>query len=295
MPRPQTISAIAALVLLYRPLQGLASSLFGLVAGFACLDRIDELLALPMRPPCEAAPRRLDRPTLQVEALRFAYGAHEVLSDVNLQLRPGDTIAVIGSSGAGKSTLLQLLAGVLCPDAGLISLADATETRAGQNLLRHHAAWMPQDSVLFADTVLANIALGEFSPDRERAEHAARDAHADSFIKERPGGYDALVREGGSDFSAGQRQRLCLARAFYRQASILLLDEPTSALDVQTETALVQQWDRLKARGKILVVATHHTAIADAMDRVVELHNGMLVPRGDQEWKERLNTFSQSA
>ncbi len=294
LPEARSISAVAAVVLLFRPLMGLSSALFGLVAGLACIDRIDQLLGVAARADQQVVEPRLRHPSLTARSVRFSYGEHRVLDCVDLSLSSGESVAIIGPSGAGKTTLLEVLAGVRRPASGEIVLTEGEARRRGPAELRRACAWMPQQSVLFADTVLTNITLGDGIPNRARAKVAARAACAHRFVVAR-GGYEATILEGGADLSAGQRQRLCLARAFYRGAPILLLDEPTAAADADVEAAFIAECHRLKRAGAVIVIATHRSSIARAADRVLELREGRLIEKGEGEWEGRLDTFSKSA
>jgi len=142
-------------------------------------------------------------------------------------------------------------------------------------------AWMPQTPTLFHDTIVANITLGDAHPRRGRALEAAKRAGLESFVMARPNGYDGVLLEGGSDLSAGERQRVTLARALYREAPILLLDEPTSALDAEQEANVLSICRELADLGRIVIVATHRDDFLRHADRVLKLHRAMVI-----EWDE---------
>jgi subfamily B ATP-binding cassette protein MsbA len=268
-----TATVLSSLVLLYRPLQGLAHAAFGFWAGLGSLDRLDELLRLPTEAQSSEAQRSAATPSLELNSLSFAYEGRAVLSGLTASFRPSELVVLVGVSGAGKSTLLKLLAGVLDDPAGAIRL---NAQSASQSQLRSASAWMPQEPVLFHDTVLQNIALGDPEPDRARVIAVARRVDADEFIELRPNGYDGLLAEGGTDLSVGQRQRIALARALYRETPILLLDEPTAALDSEQERRVLQICRAHADAGGIVLAASHRSEWIRHADRVLELRDGRL-------------------
>jgi ABC-type multidrug transport system fused ATPase/permease subunit len=274
-----TGTVLAALVLMYRPLHGLAQSVFGWWSGLAALDRLDELLSLPTKVAQPVEPRRDPIASLSVEHLSFAFGEQPVLRGIGASFRAGELVAITGPSGSGKSTLLALLAGILAPSEGDICIDGAP---ASAEMLSAVTAWMPQTPVLFHDTILSNIALGQERPDRERVVALAREAEAHAFIASRPRGYEGLLQEGGTDLSVGQRQRITLARALYRGAPVLLLDEPTSALDDEQERKVIALCRRRADRAGLVIVATHREHFLRHADRVLEVKDGAVI-----EWEER--------
>ncbi len=225
------------------------------------------------RPPPDPAvgDLRLDRVTA-----RYPDRDAPALREVSLRVRPGERVALVGPSGAGKSTLLALLLGFVTPEAGRVSVGDAGLTeldRYGWQDWRSRVAWVPQRPHLFAGTVADNIRLGNPDAPLREVREAARAAAADGFITALPGGYDAPLGERGAGVSAGQRQRIALARAFLRDAPLLLLDEPTAHLDPASETAVAEASARLLAGRSALVVA-HRPALLPHVDRVVTLRGG---------------------
>lgn len=271
-----TGTVLVALILMYRPLHGLAQAIFGCWSGLAALDRLDELLLLPSDIRRPRAVRSEPLSSLRAEGVRFAYGDEPILNGLQLTLRAGELVAITGPSGAGKSTLLSVLSGAL-PSEGSLFLDEAPASR---DALSAASAWMPQDPSLFHDSILQNIALGDPRPDRGRALEAAQAAGADAFVRARPEGYEAVLREGGTDLSTGQRQRLTLARALYRAAPVLLLDEPSSALDEQQEQNVIAVCRSHADRGGIVVVASHREDFLRRADRVLELRNRTVI-----EWE----------
>jgi ABC-type multidrug transport system fused ATPase/permease subunit len=274
-----TGTVLAALVLMYRPLHGLAQSVFGWWSGLAALDRLDELLSLPTRAVSRMEPRRHPIASMSVGHVCFAFGEQPVLKGVSASFRAGELVAITGASGAGKSTLLALLAGVLPSSDGEICIDGAP---ASHEMLNAVTAWMPQTPVLFHETILRNIALGTEQPDRERVVQLAQRVDAHAFIASRPGGYEGVLREGGTDLSVGQRQRIALARALYRGAPVLLLDEPTSALEDEQEHKVIALCRDHADRGGLVLVATHREHFLRHADRVLELKDGTV-----SEWERR--------
>ena len=274
-----TGTVLVALVLMYRPLHGLARAVFGWSSGLASLDRLDELLRLPAEPLEEVTMRTDPVASLRVEDLCFDYDSQPVLRNVGVSLHPGELVAITGPSGAGKSTLLGVLAGVLPPATGRMVIDGAPAARA---LLIEATAWMPQNPTLFRDTILRNVAFGADHPERARVVEVCRRVHAHEFIAERPGGYDAVLQEGGTDLSMGQRQRITLARALYWGAPVMLLDEPTSALDDEQERNVIGVCRAHADLGGLVIVATHREDFLRHADRVLELRDGTLI-----EWERQ--------
>jgi ABC-type multidrug transport system fused ATPase/permease subunit len=276
------ISLLAALILLYRPFQSVAGILQGFSVGLASVDRLREVLALPTEPADQA--EAADPPPLAegivLDGVHAGYGdSPDVLRGLSLTIRAGEAVAVVGMSGVGKTTLLLLLMGLLRPRRGAIRVDGVPLTAVRQQAWRRRTAWVPQEPMIFSDTALSNIALGDPRPDRTRAEAAARAAGAHAFVRDLAHGYDTVLQEGGRDLSMGQRQRLCLARALYRQAPLLLLDEPTASLDGEAERILSDSIAGLIGDHTVLL-ASHRERTVRHMDRVVVLADGRVVDEG---------------
>jgi ATP-binding cassette subfamily B protein/subfamily B ATP-binding cassette protein MsbA len=196
-----------------------------------------------------------------------------------MDIRPGQTIAIVGPTGAGKSTLIALALRLFDPNAGRITL-DGTDLRewslAG---LRNQFALMLQDAFLLPLSVEENIAFGSGTAEPAKVAAAARAARADGFISKLPGAYGARLGERGATLSGGQRQRLAIARALYRDAPILILDEPTSALDIETERhllATIQQRDRVQTT----IIIAHRLSTIRVADEIFVLDQGRIVEKG---------------
>jgi ABC-type multidrug transport system fused ATPase/permease subunit len=213
---------------------------------------------------------------LTLTGLAFGHpGRERVLEGIDLELSPGETMALVGPSGGGKSTLLSLLLRLAEPDAGRIACGGVDLREVDLDAWRRRLAWVPQRPTIFAGTVAENIALGRPEASRGEIERAAHEAMLAPVLELLPDGLDTPVGEGGRRLSAGQAQRVGLARAFLLDASLVLLDEPTAHLDSSTEREVVAAIERLCAGRTALIVAHREAAIRGA-DRIVELRDGRI-------------------
>ena len=215
----------------------------------------------------------------------FAYPSRSTvatLSDVNITIKSGETIALVGLSGAGKSTFIQLLQRFYDPDQGKIFL-DGIDIKTMNRLdFRKSIALVPQDPVIFASTVIENIRFGNPEANDEEIYEAARAASAHEFITELPQGYETYVGERGVMLSGGQQQRVAIARAILRNAPVLLLDEATSALDAENERSVQKAFDHL-SMGRTTIVVAHRLATVKKADRIIVLDKGQIVAQGNHE------------
>jgi len=233
-------------------------------------------------PPSKGESLRL-RGAIEFDKVTFGYEAERpVLRELSLWLPAGHSAAIVGPSGAGKTTLLQLLARFYDPASGAVRFdgADARSLRLRD--LRRCVALVLQEPILLAGSIAENIACGNTSATREQIEAAGQAAHADSFIKPLPQGYDTIVGEGAARLSVGEKQRLNLARAFLKDAPILLLDEPTSALDAESERLVLDSLQHLM-RGRTTVLVTHRLRTIDRLDRILVLGDGKVVEEGSPD------------
>jgi ATP-binding cassette subfamily B protein/subfamily B ATP-binding cassette protein MsbA len=272
----------AYLLMLYQPLESLtytAWAMEGATAGarrcFEVLDREDDVVDAPdAQEITEAAG------AIRFENVNFGYALGQpVLRGIDLTISPNQIVALVGGTGAGKSTLLSLVPRFYDPDEGRVTLDDRDLRQITKKSLRAKIAIVLQDTLLFSTTIRENIAYGR--PDATDAEirEAARRAQADEFINRLPAGYDSPVGERGGHLSVGQRQRLGIARAFLKDAPILLLDEPTSALDPSTEAAIMETIKELM-HGRTTLIVTHRLATIHGVDRIVVLENGRIAEQG---------------
>lgn len=255
------VSLVGALYFCYDPLKRLGGINSRLKQAGSALDRLNEILKAPIEVPDPIAPKTLPqvRGEIVFEKVGFAYpsaGDTPVFGAVDLVVRPGEVVALVGPSGSGKSTFANLVPRFYDATSGRV-LVDGVDVReVAQADLRSHIALVSQEPILFDDTVAANLRLGK--PDATDAEvrEAARKAGALDFIEALSSGFDTRVGERGGLLSGGQRQRLAIARAFLKDAPILILDEATSALDAETEAQIQASLEAL-VRGKTVFIIAH--------------------------------------
>ena len=274
-------TALAVLVLapeLYAPLRNLAAQYHASADGLAVTSRLLELIEAPPIVADGPAPAPAARgAAIRLEGVSYSYPSRElpVLENVDLELAPGETVALVGESGGGKSTIAALLLRLCEPARGRITVGGID--LAGCDLSSWHAqiAWAPQDPTLFRGSVADNIRLGSPDASDEQVREAARLAGADAFVTALPLGYETVLGEGGRRLSAGERQRIGLARAFLRDAALLILDEPTANLDPASAELVDEAIERLRGTRTVLVIS-HRAELAIRADRVVELDGGRI-------------------
>jgi thiol reductant ABC exporter CydD subunit len=252
----------------YLPLRRLGANYHASAEGMAAAEQVFAVLATPPAP----TGTRSDVPDpavcdLTIDGLRVTYpGRSEpAIADLSLTVGAGETLALVGPSGCGKSTLLGVLLGLLSPDAGSIRVGEVELAKLDPEEWRAHLAWVPQRPHLFHASIADNVRLGR----REASNEEVRAALADA-VASLPAGLDTLLGDRGAGLSAGERQRLALARAFLRDAPLLLLDEPTAGLDGRTEQEIVRSIRRL-AHGRTVVLVAHRPALVAMADRVHSL------------------------
>jgi len=277
------LSFLAAVALLFQPAKNLGKVGGFFLQGLASADRIFEMLD---EAPSLAVPERgralapLGK-SIRLEGVRVVHGDRVALDGVDLEIRKGEVVALVGPSGGGKTTLLDLLGRWIDPTEGRV-LFDGVDLRDVDPVsLREQIAYVPQDAYLFDESIRDNVREGREASD-EAICAALAAAGAIDFVQALPEGLDTVVGEGGSRLSGGQRQRIAIARAILRDAPILLLDEATSGLDVETERE-VEASLRQIARGRTVVVVAHRLGTIRAADRICVLVNGRIVEEGTHE------------
>jgi ATP-binding cassette, subfamily B, bacterial len=270
---------------LYGPLNQIAYTASGFQVASAQADRVIEILDTPLDVHDAASARDLPirRGHVRVEDARFGYDPREpVLRGVSIEALPGEVVAIVGPTGAGKTTLVNLIVRFFDPQSGRVTIDGHDIRHFTLRSLRGQIAMVLQDPFILPITVAQNIAYGRPDAPREEIEAAARAANAHEFIERLPQGYDSVIGERGATLSGGEKQRLSIARAFLKDAPILILDEPTSSLDARTETALLEALRRL-AHGRTSFIIAHRLSTIRDADRIVVVDQGKIVEEGRHE------------
>lgn len=274
---------LAYLAQLYEPLNQLSHVGSTVANARAGAERVLELLA---EEKAQAGERKWAKTELQTVAelrfdrVDFAYTADQpVLHEVSFTVKPGESVALIGPSGAGKTTLLQLIPRFLDPDGGAVTWGGTDLREVSRERLREKVALVLQESLLLPSSIAENISYGRPGASRSDIESAAHAANAHDFIRRLPQGYDTVVGDGAARLSVGEKQRLNLARAFLKDAPILLLDEPTSALDAESEALVLASLRRLM-QGRTTVMVAHRFATLREVNRIVVLNAGRVTEIG---------------
>ncbi|MDO6478393.1 ABC transporter transmembrane domain-containing protein [Shimia thalassica] len=251
-------------------------------------ERLVELLSAEDSVQDPASPKTLAAPVrgeITFDDVSFAYPARpgtQALDHVDVTIKPGETVALVGPSGAGKTTIVQMIQRFYDPDQGQVMLDGIPLTEMTRSAFREHMALVPQDPVIFADTARENIRFGRPAASDAEVEAAARAAAAHDFISALPEGYDAFVGERGVMLSGGQKQRIAIARAILRDAPVLLLDEATSALDAESERLVQKAVDEMSLERTTIIVA-HRLATVKKADRILVMEDGKIVAQGTHD------------
>jgi ABC-type multidrug transport system fused ATPase/permease subunit len=263
------------------PFKGFSQALYSAQRGAAGLNRIEELLhaKLTVTDPEKPLPAPDFKDAVRFENISFRYGDEPVLKNINLEVRKGQMVALVGASGAGKSTLADLLPRFYDVNDGRITIDGNDIRNFKQKDLRRLMGIVSQESILFNDTVYNNITFGMTGVTAQQVEEAARMANAHDFIMLMPEGYKTNIGDRGNKLSGGQKQRISIARALLRNPEILILDEATSALDTESEKLVQQALEKLMEHRTSLVIA-HRLSTVTHADRIVVLYQGEIVETG---------------
>jgi subfamily B ATP-binding cassette protein MsbA len=282
---------IAAMFLMYDPFKQLTKTYTIIQQGIVGADRVFEIL--------DVEPEIKDRPKarpaapfsreIEFHEVSFGYGRKLVLKNINLKIRAGEMVALVGVSGVGKSTLADLIPRFYDVTSGKITIDGGDIREVTIESLRSQIGIVTQHTFLFNDTVRNNIAYGDPSKDIDHLMAAAKAAHAQDFIMAMPQGYDTVVGEMGMKLSGGQRQRLAIARALLKDAPILILDEATSSLDMESERLVQEALENLMIRRTTLVIA-HRLSTIRRATRIAVLVDGTIVEEGTHEGLLARNT-----
>jgi thiol reductant ABC exporter CydD subunit len=261
---------------LYAPLRQLGAQFHASADGLAVADRMLSLLeAPPAVRTGRLVPRHPAQAPIRFERVSFAYPSRPelVLDELDLELLPGETVALVGASGTGKSTVASLLLRFAEPVAGRVTVGGVDLAECRTDAWRGLLAWVPQRPTIFRGTVADNIRLGAPRVSEDQTREAAMLAGADHFVRGLPWGYETIIGDGGRPLSAGERRRIALARAVLRDAPVVILDEPTADLDRVSADVVAEAVERLRAGRTVLLIA-HRAELVHRADRVVSLDGG---------------------
>lgn len=275
------ITFILLLSQLLAPIKSLSNGYSQIQKGAASAERILEIIDAEesIKDKVDAKPLNEFKTAIELKDVSFAYEDKKVLKHINLSIPKGKTIALVGQSGSGKSTLADLVARFYDIEEGVIALDGISIKDYKLHDYRKHMGIVSQQSILFNDTILNNIALGVENPNKEAIIEAAKIANAHDFILETENGYETNIGDGGGKLSGGQRQRISIARAIFKNPPILILDEATSALDTESEKLVQDALYKLMENRTTLVIA-HRLSTIQHADEIIVMHEGEIVERG---------------
>lgn len=276
----QTVAVNTWLIMSMSPVNILANQYMFMNQVMGSVQRVWDILNIPLESDDTNRTEYLrnGQPTIELIDVNFQYKKTlaPVLHGVNLEIRSGERIALIGCSGAGKSTIVSLLLGMYKPTSGEIKVCGLDITTVRLDSLRSYIAVVSQDALLMNNTVFENIRYGNPDATDDDVRRAAKTAGADSFIVALPKGYDTVIGERGTTLSGGQRQRIAIAQAFLRNAPIIILDEATSAVDLETESIIHDSLNNLMI-GKTVIIISHRQSVLHNVDRIALLEGGQIV------------------
>ena len=268
-----------------KPFNEISGVVAELQNAIACAQRVFDLLDAPAQSPEPEHPQRPDpvRGGVEIRDLSFSYVPEKpLIGDFNLSVQPGQRIAIVGPTGCGKTTFINLLMRFYDPDGGQILLDGVNTRQMDRRELRHCVGMVLQDTWLKAGTIRENIAMGKPDATEEEILAAARQAHADGFIRRLPQGYDTVIGESGGSLSQGQKQLLCIARVMLCLPPMLFLDEATSSIDTRTE-AKIQKAFNTMMEGRTSFIVAHRLSTVREADLILVMRDGHIVEQGSHE------------
>lgn len=281
----QLIAYNSYLGMMFGPFVNIFDMIETIQSGFANINAVEKIIALPSENyhPKNAIDIDEVRGDVEFKNVSFQYDSGKpVLKDISFKVKAGEVIALVGESGVGKSTTIDLLSGFNFPKTGQVLVDGHNIKKIDLTLLRSKIAVVPQEVVLFNDTIKKNIAYGSFKATDKEVEEASRKAHALDFIKKFPKKWGQVVGERGVKLSVGQKQRVAIARAILRDPRILILDEPTSALDAQSESIIDKSLTELMT-GRTTFIVAHRLSTVRKADQILVFEEGKIVERGRHE------------
>ena len=268
-----------------KPFNEISGVVTELQNALACAGRVFELIETPARSPEPENPERPERVegAVEIRDLRFSYTPEKpLIEDFNLSVKPGMRIAIVGPTGCGKTTFINLLMRFYDPNGGEIKLDGVNTRRMNRGELRRCVGMVLQDTWLKAGTVRENITMGKPDATEEEMIAAAKQAHAHSFIKRLPQGYDTVIGEGGGNLSQGQKQLLCIARVMLCLPPMLFLDEATSSIDTRTELRIQKAFDTMM-KGRTSFIVAHRLSTIREADLILVMKDGHIVEQGNHQ------------
>ena len=284
-----TMGAIIAAMILNGRVIAPISQLVGMIIKFdrtmLSLNNLDEVMNMPVEKENKAY---ISRPNLkgdiELKDVQFSYKNqnHQTLKDINLKIKEGEKVAILGKIGSGKSTLLKLIMNLYEPTSGSVLVSGLDVRQIDPTDLRHAIGNVPQEPFLFMGTIKDNLTIGEQYISDEELLRVSKIAGLDEFLGKHEAGYDLLVGERGEGLSGGERQSVTLARALISDPNIIMLDEPTNSMDKQTEKSFINRLQNIVS-DKTLIVVTHKTSLLQLVDRVIIMDNGKIIVDGPKE------------
>ncbi|WP_353662582.1 ABC transporter ATP-binding protein [Hydrogenimonas sp. SS33] len=285
MTTGQFFSFLTALSLLIDPVRRISNLYSQFQNAIAAHERIEQIMHF--KPAIKSGEKQIGRiDTIEFRNVTLRYGETTALEGISLLARRGEVIGMVGDSGGGKSSMVNLILRFYDPAEGVVRVNGTDLKEIDLKSLRDHMAIVTQRIYIANDTVLANVAYGDFHPDRKRAIEALKKANLWSFVETLPEGIDTVLQEGGTNLSGGQRQRIAIARALYKEPDILILDEATSALDNKSEAAIMETIYRLK-KDLIVFIVAHRLSTIERADTILVFQHGKIVCRGPKEALEK--------